>query len=89
MNNTEIPQHVGAGDTLRLTDLPPGTIAEVVEVHPASPVAKRLLDLGFTPRTRVLAVQRAPLGDPILYELRGMRLCLRRSEARWIRIQRV
>ena len=45
-----------------------------------------LLDLGFTPGTAIRGLRRAPLGDPSLYELRGMRLCLRRAEAHWIRV---
>jgi ferrous iron transport protein A len=32
-------------------------------------------------------VRRAPLGDPVVYELRGYHLCLRRSEATRIRVE--
>jgi Fe2+ transport system protein FeoA len=50
------------------------------------PAGRRLLDLGFTPGSRVRVVRRAPLGDPVEYELRGSRICLRRSEAERIRV---
>jgi Fe2+ transport system protein FeoA len=33
-------------------------------------------------------LRRAPLGDPVEYELRGYRLCLRRTEAMRIRVRR-
>ena len=89
MSSTDTPHSQGSGNAPRLTDLPPGAIAEVVAVDPESPAAKRLLDLGFTPGTEVRVVRRAPLGDPKLYELRGMQLCLRRSEAVWVRVRRV
>jgi len=46
-----------------------------------SPASRRLLDLGVLPGTPIRVVRRAPLGDPVVYELRGYRLCLRRTEA--------
>ena len=33
------------------------------------------------PGTRIRVIRRAPMGDPVVYELRGYRLCLRRTEA--------
>jgi Fe2+ transport system protein FeoA len=48
-----------------------------------------MLDLGFVPNSRVRVLRRAPLGDPVEYELRGYRICLRDSEARAIRVKRV
>ncbi len=53
----------------------------------SAPAGQRLLDLGFVPETRIRVVRRAPLGDPVLYDLRGTRLCLRRSEAAIIRVR--
>ena len=68
-----------------LADLAPGSTARVAVVDAQSPIGRRLLDLGFVPGTPVRVLRRAPLGDPVEYELRGTRLCLRRSEA--LRIQ--
>ena len=46
------------------------------------PIGRRLADLGFLPAHDAIHVsRRAPLGDPIAYELRGYRLCLRRVDA--------
>ena len=59
----------------------------VDSVDDASPVSRRLEDLGFVPGTRVRALRRAPLGDPTLYEVRGTQLCLRRSEALRVRVR--
>jgi ferrous iron transport protein A len=72
-----------------LADLEPGSDARVEAVDPGSAIGRRLLDLGFVPGTGVRVVRRAPLGDPVEYELRGYRLCLRRSEALRIRVRRV
>jgi Fe2+ transport system protein FeoA len=47
---------------------------------------RRLLDLGLTPGEEMAVVQAAPLGDPLVVVVRGMRLALRRREAAWIRV---
>jgi ferrous iron transport protein A len=69
-----------------LCDLSPGATAVIDTLDAAAAIAGRLRDLGFVPGTPVTMVRRAPLGDPIVYELRGYRICLRRSEARNIRV---
>lgn len=73
---------------LFLADLEPGSGARVAAVDAGSRIGRRLLDLGFVPGTEVQVVRRAPLGDPVEYELRGYRLCLRRSEALQVRVER-
>ena len=69
---------------MRLADLPPGARAVVTRVDPDLPIGRRLLDLGFVPDTPIRVLRKAPLGDPVSYELRGMCLCLRRGEARHV-----
>lgn len=66
---------------LPLSELPVGGHAVVVRVDADRDLAARLGALGFRPATQVSCRRRAPLGDPRVYELRGMQLCLRRSEA--------
>ena len=70
-----------------LADLEPGADARVAAVDADTPIGKRLLDLGFVPGTAVRVLRRAPLGDPVEYELRGYRLCLRRTEALRVRVE--
>ena len=72
---------------ISLATLEPGRRAVVVEVEEGTPQGQRLAELGFVPRTEVLAVRRAPLGDPTVYDLRGTRLCLRRREANRVRVR--
>jgi Fe2+ transport system protein FeoA len=71
-----------------LDGLRPGEEGEVRGVDAPEALAVRLADLGFCPGTRVRVIRRAPLRDPILYELRGYRIALRRAEARRIRVVR-
>jgi len=72
--------------SIPLSRLAPGQCAEVKSVDSASPIGRRLLELGFRPGTRLRVIRRAPLGDPTTYELRGSRFCLRRAEAERIAV---
>jgi Fe2+ transport system protein FeoA len=71
-----------------LDALAPGESGMVVGFAGNGPVEQRLRDLGLLPGTRVLALRRAPLGDPAEYELRGYRLCLRRTEGERVHVRR-
>jgi ferrous iron transport protein A len=73
--------------TLTLDALPQGSTAVVEGLEGASAIEQRLRDLGLVPGTVVRVLRRAPLGDPTEYELRGYRLCLRRSEAARVRVR--
>ena len=71
-----------------LAELSAGETAIVETIDESAPAARRLLDLGLLPGTSVRVIRRAPLGDPTVYELRGSRLCLRREDARHVRVAR-
>ena len=64
-----------------LSSLPPGSEAVIAGLRESSAVSRRLADLGFLEGTRVRVLRRAPLGDPLVFELRGYRICLRSCEA--------
>ena len=72
----------------RLSELAPGQEATIVSIDDSGPVGRRLLDLGLLPGTPVRALRHAPLGDPGVYELRGYRLCLRRTESERVQVSR-
>ena len=46
----------------------------------------RMLQMGFTPGTRVRIIRRAPLADPVEVKVRGTKMLLRRDECRNIRV---
>ncbi|HEY8430694.1 MAG TPA: FeoA family protein [Sandaracinaceae bacterium] len=64
-----------------LAELPIGAEAVVAAIDCPRPVARRLMEMGVLPGTRVGVVRVAPLGDPIEIEVRGYSLSLRRREA--------
>ena len=78
-----------ATDERDLSTLTPGQEAVIEGVDSSTPVGRRLLDLGFVANTIVRVVRRAPLRDPVEYELRGTRICLRRTESLLIRVRQV
>ena len=81
MSRAEAPDALRPAARSPLASLRPGACGLVESVDASTPVGRRLADLGFLPGTQVRVLRRAPLGDPIVYELRGYRLCLRRAEA--------
>jgi len=72
---------------MTLAALAAGRRAEIVAVHGCDAVSMRLLEMGLTPGVSVELVGKAPLGDPLEFELRGYRLSLRRSEAERVEIK--
>jgi ferrous iron transport protein A len=74
--------------TLPLGRLAPGDTGIVRRVTCARPVARRLLEMGLLPGTRVKVLRVAPLGDPMELELRGYALSIRRAEAMAIDVAR-
>ena len=70
-NFTTDPGSAPTPSALPLHALRPGDAGRVVDVDTSAPAGVRLLDLGFVPGTLVRVVRRAPLRDPVVYELRG------------------
>lgn len=68
---------------VRLSDLPAGTDADIVSLSPTCQglTRRRLLDLGFTPGTRVRPVLQTFAGDPRAYRVRGTTIALRRDQS--------
>ena len=84
-NDLEVEAAVGS--IVQLSQLTPGQAGVIVAVDSDSPGGRRLMDLGFLVGTPIAMVRRAPLGDPIQFQLRGCNLCLRRSEASRVRVR--
>ncbi len=66
---------------ITLAQITSGQTARVDSVEGTDTLALRLLEMGLTPGCSVQYVGRAPLGDPLEFEVRGYRLSLRKSEA--------
>lgn len=49
---------------------------------------KRMMDLGLVPGTPVKIVRKAPLGDPLIVQIRGYQISFRMAEANRIVIEK-
>lgn len=72
--------------TATLDGLAVGQSATVSEITGDDGIAVRLMEMGVIEGESIRMIGRAPLGDPIEYELRGYRLSLRASEAARVQV---
>lgn len=72
--------------TSRLSELSVGQSAKVVAVDATTDAGVRAMEMGLIPGTEVKLVAVAPLGDPLVFELRGYRLSLRKAEAAGVEV---
>ncbi len=73
--------------TISLSELPEGAKGTIRDIDTSSPTSQRLLDLGFVPGTTIKAINKAPMGDPTTFEIRGYQLGLRSSESGLIGVE--
>lgn len=73
----------------RLDQLRVGERARVAELSGSAATKRRLLAMGLVPGVEVESLRVAPMGDPIVYEVKGYRLSLRREEAALVNVDPV
>ena len=66
---------------MTLNEMSVGSWGIIREVHCEKSFRRRLLDMGLTPKTKIMVRKAAPLGDPIEVFLRGYELTLRKEDA--------
>jgi Fe2+ transport system protein FeoA len=72
---------------VELGELPAGSRAQVVEIGGVGKHQRRLLDMGFVPGAGVSVIRKAPLGDPVEYQVKGTSVALRREDANTILVE--
>ena len=71
-----------------LSCLGSGQRGVITELRFSGGKRRRLMELGFIPGATVMALQRAPFGGAVAYEIMGTVIALRSSDARHIGICR-
>ncbi len=74
---------------MTLDQLKTGSAGIITTVGGSGVLRRRLLDMGLTPKTRVMVRKVAPMGDPIEIYLRSYELTLRKEEASKITVEPV
>ena len=72
-----------------LSDLTIGSCATLASLELPEEIQGQLMHLGFVPESRVLALRRAPAGDPTVYCVDGAEVALRRETAQFIAVHSV
>ncbi|MBE7026313.1 MAG: ferrous iron transport protein A [Ruminococcaceae bacterium] len=72
---------------MTLSELKIGKSGIITDVGGDGALRRRLLDMGLTPKTKVMVRKVAPLGDPIELYLRGYELTIRKDDANNIQIE--
>ena len=70
-----------------LTDMEVGQSAVIVKVTGVGGARRRMIDMGMTKGTRVEVIRKAPMGDPIVFKVKGYNLSLRKAEADLILVE--
>ncbi|HEY1242979.1 MAG TPA: FeoA family protein [Bryobacteraceae bacterium] len=71
-----------------LVELGRGEAATLERIDLPADEARRLMELGFLPGTRITAGFSAPGGDPRVFQVDGSEVALRRETARHLAIRR-
>lgn len=66
-----------------------GDKVRVVAIKGDTAHKQRMVDMGLTKGTTVFLRKLAPFGDPIEVNLRGYELCLRKSDASMIEVEKI
>lgn len=75
---------------MKLSEVAVGGTVVVQSVEPGPDGrGRRLEELGFLTGTVVHVERRAPLGDPVVYSLRGVRLAVRRGDVSLVTVTAV
>ena len=75
------------GPLITLVDLRRGEAGIVDRLDLPADDARRLMELGFLPGTRVTAGQSAPGGDPRVFQVDGSEIALRSETAKLMKIR--
>ncbi len=70
-----------------LSELGVGQSGTVEELDLPEEVQHHLMHMGFVPHAKVMALRRAPAGDPTVYAIDGLEIALRRETARSIHVR--
>lgn len=71
---------------MTLDKLEIGKTAVISKVGGEGELRCRLLDMGVIPKTKIIVVKVAPMGDPLELRLRGYELTIRKEDAENIEV---
>lgn len=75
---------------MKLSEINPGDTVTIRLLDGlSSDIRKKLMVMGLLPNTEVKVIRRAPMGNPLQVEVRGVSVALRETIAQKIEVERV
>ncbi|MFB1075136.1 FeoA family protein [Vibrio diabolicus] len=75
---------------MKLSEINPGDTVTIRLLDGlSSDIRKKLMVMGLLPNTEVKVIRRAPMGEPLQVEVRGVSVALRETIAQKIEVERV
>lgn len=71
---------------ISLDTLPINFEAKISRINCNEILKRRLLDLGLINGTKIMAILKSPLGNPIAYKIRGATIALRKEDSKLINV---
>ncbi len=65
----------------KLSELEPGQEALVNKIEGNSSTRRRIMDMGIVRKASIKVIRKAPLGDPVEFEIKDYKLTLRKRDA--------
>ncbi len=64
-----------------------GDSATIISIGATGALRRRFAEMGLVRGETIRAVRIAPMGDPVMYSIKGYRLAMRREEAAQIHVE--
>lgn len=78
-----------AWQPMKLSELKAGESGLIVALNELSiDIRKKLMVMGLLPNTQVTLIRRAPMGDPLQIEVRGVSIAMRESIAAAVEVEK-
>jgi Fe2+ transport system protein FeoA len=72
---------------VKLSELKPGQTAIISKIQGNASTRRRIMDMGVVRKAPIKVIRKAPLGDPVEFEIKDYNLTLRKSEAEQILVK--
>ena len=71
---------------MQLNKLKIGSKAKIIAINDKCSIKRRLLDIGFTPGSIILAYLESPFKDPIAYKIKNAIIAIRKIDSKEIEV---
>jgi Fe2+ transport system protein FeoA len=74
---------------IRLSELEPGEEGLITRISGSASTRRRILEMGVIKGEKITVIRRAPLGDPVEFDIKDYKLTLRKKEAENVYVEKL